>query len=115
MMPALTITTTPGQTNANLTLTVDGLEGEYYTFTKNGFDSTTYLYGVPLLKQPNGTDIIEVKITSSAGTNETGAILHYTHSADMSVIPESFLLETLLLVGSSPVVYYAVRKRRKTS
>jgi hypothetical protein len=115
MMPALTITTTPGQTNANLTITVDGLEGEYYTFTKNGFDSTTYLYGVPLLKQPNGTDIIEVKITSPAGTNDTTAILQYTHSPNMSVIPESFLLETLLLIGSSPVVYYAVRKRRKTS
>jgi hypothetical protein len=112
-MPALTITTVPGQTNANLTLTVDGLEGEYYAFTKTGFDSSTYLYGVPLLKQPNGTNIIEVKVVSSAGTNETSAILSYTHSAGMSVIPESFLLETLLIIGSTPIFYHAVRKRRQ--
>jgi hypothetical protein len=68
---------------------------------------------VPLLKQPNGTNFIDVTITSSAGTNDTSAILHYTHSPGMLVVSEPFILETLLLVASSPIVYYAVRKRRK--
>jgi hypothetical protein len=115
-MPALTISTTPGQTNSNLTLTVDGPGGEYYEFTKTEFDSTTYLYGVPLLKQPNGTDTITVQITSSTGTNDTSATpatLFYRHSPDLVVVSEPFLLQTLLLLGSSPIFYYAAKKRRQ--
>jgi hypothetical protein len=119
VMPLLNITTVAGQTNANLTITIQGpylyytgTAGEEYLFTKTQSDFTQYLYNLPLPIGPNGTRYILVQVDSSAGTNKTYAYLTYTHTNEV-VVSEPFLLQTLLLLGSSPLFYIAIRKRRE--
>jgi hypothetical protein len=118
VMPLLNITTSPGQTNANLTITIQGpdyyiaTQGVEYLFKKTLFDSTQYLYNLPLPIAPNGTRIIRVQVDSSAGTNLTQSILSYTHTNEV-VVSEPFLLQTALLIGLSPLFYVAIKKRKE--
>ena len=119
VMPLLSITTSPGQTNANLTITIQGpdyysvTQGQEYLYKKTLFDCTQYLYNLPLPIAPNGTRTIRVQVDSSAGTNSTQPIhLSYTHTNEV-VVSEPFLLQTALLVGLSPLFYVAIRKRKE--
>jgi hypothetical protein len=121
VMPLLSITTSPGQTNANITITIQGpdyysvTQGQEYLFKKTLFDCTQYLYNLPLPIAPNGTRTIRVQVDSSAGTNSTQPLhLSYTHTNEV-VVSEPFLLQTALLVGLSPLFYVAIKKRRESA
>jgi len=81
-MPNLTITTVPGQTNANLTITVGtGWLMEAYQFNKTNFDVSYYEYFVPLTGMPSGT-YVTVEINSGVGTNDTTVWIGYTSLVD---------------------------------
>jgi len=96
-MPNLTITTVPGQTNANLTIRVGaGWAFETYQFNKTNFDVSHYEYFLPLPGMPSGTFAM-VEVSSSVGTNETTVWLSYTSGVDadgdgLSDIQEATLL-----------------------
>ena len=81
-MPNLTITTVPGQTDANLTILVGaGWALETYQFVKTNFDVSYYEYFLPLPGMPLGT-YVTVGVNSGAGTNETTVWLQYTPLVD---------------------------------
>ena|GEM_PF-2150756 len=96
-MPNLTITTVPGQTNANLTIMVGaGWAFETYQFNKTNFDVSYYVYFLPLPGMPSGT-YVTVEVNSGAGTNETTVWLQYISLMDtdgdgLSDIQEATLL-----------------------
>jgi hypothetical protein len=110
VMPALNITTSPGQTNSNLTIMMSAGEVKY-EFKATGVDTTRFSYNLPLPIAPNGTGIVEVDVVSPSGKNRTDTYLSYTH-LDEVVVSEPVLLQTVLLVGFSPLFYLAIRKQR---
>lgn len=94
VMPVLNITTSPGQTNANLTL--DMRYSSYYTYShfklvKTGFDASLYQYLLPLPEMQDGSRSIQITVKSSLGVNSTSISLYFTHNkdADGDGLPDS--------------------------
>jgi hypothetical protein len=118
-MPLLNITTVPGQTNANLTITIRGsyyygpspTEGLEYNFTKTQFDCSQYKYNLPLPVAPNGSRMIYVTVSSPEGTNSTYSspfpLIYYSHTNAASVSKPP------LLVGSSPSSDIAIDEQKE--
>ena len=81
-MPMLNVTTSPGQTNANLTITLN--YPTYYMFEKTSFDSSFYQYFIPFTEMNNESfGVLEVTVTSSIGENSTSDYNSYTHNRDI--------------------------------
>lgn len=81
-MPRLNTTVVPGQTNANLTIEVSRGGTTYYSFTKDNFDVSTYIYFIPAVALPNGSYTVDVSVTSLVGTNSTGDYFYYANGID---------------------------------
>ena len=98
-MPCLTVTTEPGQTNANLTIIIAGMYGGYYLFTptywfeKTNFECSSYEYLLPLPGMlnstplsypdaPNGTHLVGVLVASDIGENDTFTAITYSNGFD---------------------------------
>lgn len=79
VMPVLNITTSPGQTNANISIQIYNS----YKLDKTGFDVSSYQYLLPFPVMKNGTYSITVSVKSSIGTNSTtAALIFYSHNKD---------------------------------
>ncbi|HDI07113.1 MAG TPA: hypothetical protein ENF76_01975 [Candidatus Bathyarchaeota archaeon] len=81
-MPRLTVTTDPGQTDANLSIMCYCYYGGGYMFNKTNFDCSSYEYLLPLPGMDNGTYYVEVVVTSDVGTNSTMVYVDYSHGLD---------------------------------